>query len=76
MFGMIVQPVIWLPAVWFADSPDRKGEHPHRHLRAFRGTVQAGGGARRAACIGSRAKSVVGRLMSGSGYATSVRVLY
>ena len=23
------------PAVWFAYSPDRKGEHPQRHLRSF-----------------------------------------
>lgn len=29
------------PAVWFAYSPDRKGEHPDRHLREFRGTLQA-----------------------------------
>jgi transposase len=29
------------PAVWFAYSPDRKGEHPQRHLRAFHGTLQA-----------------------------------
>jgi transposase len=29
------------PAVWFAYSPDRKGEHPERHLRQFRGTLQA-----------------------------------
>jgi len=29
------------PAVWFAYSPDRKGEHPERHLRKFRGTLQA-----------------------------------
>jgi transposase len=29
------------PAVWFAYSPDRKGEHPERHLRGFRGTLQA-----------------------------------
>src|SRR5438094_7048725 len=26
------------PAVWFAYSPDRKGEHPERHLRKFCGT--------------------------------------
>jgi transposase len=31
------------PAVWFAYSPDRKGEHPHRHLALFRGTLQADG---------------------------------
>jgi hypothetical protein len=29
------------PAVWFAYSPDRKGEHPERHLQKFRGTLQA-----------------------------------
>src|SRR6266700_3967164 len=29
------------PAVWFAYSPDRKGEHPERHLRKFCGTLQA-----------------------------------
>lgn len=29
------------PAVWFAYSPDRKGEHPQQHLREFRGTLQA-----------------------------------
>jgi len=31
------------PAVWFAYSPDRKGEHPQAHLRAFSGTLQADG---------------------------------
>jgi hypothetical protein len=31
------------PAVWFAYSPDRKGEHPKRHLQNFRGTMQADG---------------------------------
>jgi transposase len=29
------------PAVWLAYSPDRKGEHPERHLGKFRGTLQA-----------------------------------
>lgn len=29
------------PAVWFAYSPDRKGEHPQQHLRQFRGILQA-----------------------------------
>ena len=29
------------PAVWFAYSPDRKGEHPQAHLRHFSGTLQA-----------------------------------
>src|SRR5580692_4466323 len=29
------------PAVWFAYSPDRKGEHPAQHLEKFRGTLHA-----------------------------------
>jgi len=29
------------PAVWFAYSPDRKGEHPAQHLQKFHGTLQA-----------------------------------
>jgi transposase len=29
------------PAVWFAYTPDRKGEHPQAHLSTFRGTLQA-----------------------------------
>jgi transposase len=29
------------PAVWFAHSPDRKGEHPGRHLAGFHGVLQA-----------------------------------
>jgi hypothetical protein len=29
------------PAVWFAYSPDRKGEHPQRHLAKFEGILQA-----------------------------------
>lgn len=31
------------PAVWFAYSPDRKGKHPQRHLKSFRGILQADG---------------------------------
>src|SRR5438046_9610832 len=31
------------PAVWFAYTPDRKGEHPIAHLREFAGTLQADG---------------------------------
>ena len=30
-------------AVWFAYSPDRKGEHPRSHLGQFTGTLQADG---------------------------------
>ena len=29
------------PAVWFAYSPDRKGEHPQAHLSGFTGALQA-----------------------------------
>lgn len=29
------------PAVWFAYTPDRKGEHPQRHLGDFTGILQA-----------------------------------
>jgi transposase len=29
------------PAVWFAYTPDRKGEHPKTHLSSFEGTLQA-----------------------------------
>jgi transposase len=31
------------PAVWFAYSPDRKGERPRQHLGDFRGVLQADG---------------------------------
>ena len=31
------------PAVWFAYSPDRKGEHPKRHVADFAGVLQADG---------------------------------
>jgi transposase len=31
------------PAIWFAYSPDRKGEHPQRHLKDFKGILQADG---------------------------------
>jgi transposase len=31
------------PAVWFAYSPDRKGEHPQQHLADFSGILQADG---------------------------------
>jgi transposase len=29
------------PAVWFAYTPDRKGEHPRQHLKPFKGALQA-----------------------------------
>jgi transposase len=31
------------PAVWFAYSEDRKGEHPKQHLSSFSGILQADG---------------------------------
>lgn len=31
------------PAVWFAYSPDRKGEHPAEHLKNYEGILQADG---------------------------------
>lgn len=31
------------PAVWYRYSPDRKGEHPGAHLKAFSGILQADG---------------------------------
>lgn len=30
-----------VPAVWFAYSADRKGEHPRQHLKNFKGALQA-----------------------------------
>jgi transposase len=32
---------ITAPAVWFAYSPDRKGEHPLQHLKRYKGALQA-----------------------------------
>ena len=29
------------PAVWFAYSPDRRGENPRQHLKLYQGTLQA-----------------------------------
>ena len=29
------------PAAWYQYTPDRKGEHPQRHLRQYRGILQA-----------------------------------
>jgi len=29
------------PAVWFAYSEDRKGEHPRQHLKNYKGGLQA-----------------------------------
>ncbi|PUA41326.1 IS66 family transposase [Pseudomonas protegens] len=43
------------PAVWFAYSPDRKGQHPRAHLKDFRGVLQADGYAGFAQLYGSGA---------------------
>jgi transposase len=45
------------PAVWFAYSPDRKGEHPQRHLRDFAGLLQSDAYAGFNALLQSRAPS-------------------
>ena len=29
--------------MWFAYTPDRKGEHPRQHLKNFKGALQADG---------------------------------
>lgn len=39
------------PAVWFAYTPDRRGEHPQRHLAHFAGVLQADAFAGYADCI-------------------------
>jgi transposase len=52
------------PAVWFAYSPDRKGEHPHRHLADFHGTLQAD------------AYAGFNRLMSGASSLTCMRHIH
>lgn len=39
------------PAVWFAYSPDRKGEHPKQHLRTYKGALQARGPRQAAFCL-------------------------
>jgi transposase len=43
MCGMTGRGEIRPPAVWFAYTPDRKGEHPKAHLREFTGKLQADG---------------------------------
>ena len=59
------------PAVWFRYSPDRKGEHPQKHLNSFGGILQAdayGGWGKlyeqrshpRGCVLGARQKTVLG----------------
>ena len=38
-------------AVWFAYSPDRKGQHPRAHLKGFSGILQADGYAGLLSCM-------------------------
>ena len=49
-------------AVWFAYTPDRKGEHPQAHLSKFTGTLQADGYAGFDADLRSRTHSGSGLL--------------
>ncbi|WP_346824828.1 IS66 family transposase [Ralstonia solanacearum] len=57
------------PAVWFAYTPDRRGEHPQQHLADFTGVLQAdafagyaelyrGGTIREAACMAHARRKV------------------
>ena len=39
--AMTGRPAKTAPAVWFAYSADRKGEHPRQHLKNFKGALQA-----------------------------------
>jgi len=45
IYGSVPGEVVYVspdaPAVWFAYSPNRKGEHPARHLQTFEGILQA-----------------------------------
>src|SRR3546814_3027081 len=51
-------------AVWFGYSPDRKGEHPQRHLKGFQGIVQADGYAGFNALYDSRSEEHTSELQS------------
>jgi transposase len=51
------------PAVWFAFTPDRKGEHPQRHLQDFVGTLHAD------AYAGFQAVYATGRVQEGGCWA-------
>ena len=57
-------------AVWFAYSPNRKGEHPQKHLKPFQGIVQADGYA------GFNALYASGRILEAACWAHARRKFY
>ena len=56
------------PAVWFAYSADRKGEHPKQHLSSFRGRCRpmVTQGSIRSTRRGASRKQLAGRMCEGS----------
>lgn len=58
------------PAVWFAYTPDRKGEHPQSHLKKFAGTLQAD------AYAGFNALYQTGRIQEAACWAHARRKFY
>jgi len=58
------------PAVWFAYTPDRKGEHPQAHLKKFAGTLQAD------AYAGFKAIYQTGRIQEAACWAHARRKFY
>jgi len=58
------------PAVWFAYSPDRKGEHPQNHLADFHGVLQAD------AYAGFNAVYETGRVLEAACWAHARRKFY
>ena len=58
------------PAVWFAYSPDRKGEHPQAHLASFNGVLQAD------AYAGFNAVYETGRIVEAACWAHARRKFY
>lgn len=58
------------PAVWFAYTPDRKGEHPQAHLTKFAGTLQAD------AFAGFNALYQTGRIQEAACWAHARRKFY
>jgi transposase len=57
-------------AVWFAYTPDRKGEHPKAHLKKFAGTLQADG------CAGFEQIYEAGRIQEAACWAHVRRKFY
>ena len=71
------------PAVWFAYSPNRQGQHPQSHLAGFRGVLQADafagynavfedGSVREAACM-AHARRKINELHENRATATTTR---